>query len=72
MLSDALVFSKRNIFDAFLQLHDILEISPSLGYVRLHKASKITYESIIIVLIDNKYIFDKFLVPLCGKKCKKF
>ena len=31
MLSDALVFSKRNIFDAFLQLNDILEISPSLG-----------------------------------------
>ena len=31
MLSDALVLSKRNIFDAFLQLNDILEISPSLG-----------------------------------------
>ena len=54
MLSDALVFSKINIFDAFLQLKDILEISPSLCYVRLHKASKITRESIIIVLIDNK------------------
>ena len=54
MLSDALVFSKRNIFYAFLQLNDILEISPSLGYVRLHKALKITCESIIIVLIDNK------------------
>ena len=40
MLSDALVFSKRNIFDAFLQLDDILEISAAyyvmLGYTK-HK-----------------------------------
>ena len=53
MLSDALVFSKRNIFDAFLQLNNMLEISAA-WVVRLHKASKITCESIIIVQIDNK------------------
>ena len=40
MLSDALVFSKMNIFDAFLQLNDILEISAAwlmLGYTKHQK-----------------------------------
>ena len=41
MLSDALVFSKRNIFDAFLQLNDFLEISTAwvmLGYTKHQKS----------------------------------